>query len=139
MIDFFRDKYDFLSNFFPCEINYNGLFYHSTEATFQAQKTLDLRVRAKFVSLSASESKRFGREVELRPDWEDTKLKVMEDLIRIKFSNSILKERLLMTGDEELVEGNYWKDYYWGVCNGRGLNHLGIILMKIREEIRNER
>lgn len=138
MIGSFEYEYEFLSNFFPCEIKYNGLFYHSTEAAFQAQKTLDLKIRGQFTSLSASESKKLGRKVELRKDWDDVKLQIMEDLIRIKFSNPILKEKLIITGDNELVEGNYWHDYYWGRCYGKGLNNLGIILMKVREEIMNE-
>ena len=36
------------------------------------------------------------------------------------------------TNNEELIEGNTWNDTYWGVCNGRGQNHLGKILMKVR-------
>jgi predicted NAD-dependent protein-ADP-ribosyltransferase YbiA (DUF1768 family) len=33
----------------------------------------------------------------------------------------------------ELIEGNWWGDTYWGVCNGVGENHLGKLLMKIRD------
>jgi hypothetical protein len=42
---------------------------------------------------------------------------------------------LLLTGDEELIEGNFWGDVFWGVCNGVGKNHLGKILMEVRSEL----
>ena len=62
----------------------------------------------------------------------------METLVREKFShNKDLKEMLLETGDAIIEEGNDWNDTFWGVCNGKGENHLGKILMKIREELRN--
>ena len=53
-----------------------------------------------------------------------------------KFSDPYLREMLLDTGDEELIEGNWWGDQYWGVCNGVGKNRLGNILMLIRKNIR---
>lgn len=56
----------------------------------------------------------------------------------MKFAIPELKEMLLATGDEELVEGNYWHDTIWGVCDGVGENHLGKMLMEIREDLRNE-
>ncbi len=68
----------------------------------------------------------------------------MEDLVRQKFSlYTTLREMLLATGDEELVEGNYWCDNFWGACwcpdcEGKEKhNHLGRILMKIREEAKH--
>jgi len=46
-----------------------------------------------------------------------------------------LKEELLATEDWELIEGNTWNDSFWGVCQRKGENHLGKILMKIRKEL----
>jgi hypothetical protein len=88
--------------------------------------------------------KRFGRTLTLRKDWDDVRLKVMEWCLREKFTkNDDLKEMLLQTGDEELVEGNYWHDCYFGVCScdkcgNKGENHLGKLLMNIRSEIKGE-
>ena len=62
----------------------------------------------------------------------------MEEVVRAKFSqNPELLQRLIDTGDMELVEGNRWHDAYWGVdlATGEGENHLGLILMKIRSEL----
>ena len=57
--------------------------------------------------------------------------------LRKKFADPELRNLLLATGDEELIEGNYWGDTYWGVCNGVGQNKLGKLLMQVREEIKN--
>ena len=65
----------------------------------------------------------------------------MEDCLRAKFAIPELKEMLLATGDEELIEGTWWHDQFWVVCyfdqhKGEGQNHLGKLLMKIREELK---
>ena len=53
----------------------------------------------------------------------------------MKFRQPDLRERLLATGDAALVEENVWRDRYWGVHRGHGLNRLGVLLMQVREEI----
>ena len=42
----------------------------------------------------------------------------------------------VINGEEYLEEGNTWHDTYWGVCNGKGKNKLGKILMQVREELK---
>lgn len=135
----FRGKYYFLSNFFPAEVTYNGLTYQNNEAAFQAQKTYSKEERIEFTTLEPRDAKRRGRRVRLRKDWEQVKDRIMEEIVRAKFSqNEELKEQLLATGDAQLVEGNRWNDRYWGVDirSGVGENHLGKILMKVRSELR---
>ncbi len=53
--------------------------------------------------------------------------------------NPDLLSKLLATGDAELIEGNTWGDRVWGVdlYRGAGENHLGKILMRIRDELRD--
>ena len=66
----------------------------------------------------------------------DVKVKLMFDLVTEKFKqNPELKQKLLETGNQELIEGNTWNDTFWGVCNGQGQNWLGKILMLVRSEI----
>jgi ribA/ribD-fused uncharacterized protein len=135
MISSFRDEYFFLSNFYPVEIKLDGIVYPNAEAAFQAQKTLDDEERRKFSMLkNPVQAKRLGRKVKLRDDWEEVKLDIMTEIVSQKFlQHPHLIEMLLQTGDEELVEGNKWGDRFWGVCKGKGENHLGKILMKIRD------
>lgn len=135
MILSFRDEYFFLSNFYPVEIKLDGIVYPNAETAFQAQKTLDVGERRKFSMLkNPVQAKRLGRKVKLRDDWEEVKLDIMTEIVSQKFlQHPHLIEMLLQTGDEELIEGNKWGDRFWGVCKGKGENHLGKILMKIRD------
>lgn len=137
----FRGDYHFLSNFFKVPITYQGLTYPSVEHAFQAAKLQDVEMRELFTNpeLSASDAKRMGREFPMRVDWNDIRFSVMEELLMIKFQSPKMRHWLLSTGDAELVEGNYWGDTYWGVDmrSGSGFNHLGFLLMKVRDYYRN--
>jgi ribA/ribD-fused uncharacterized protein len=82
--------------------------------------------------------KQFGKIIKLRRDWNDVKLDIMLWGIREKFKHNDLKELLLSTGDEELIEGNFWNDTFWGVCRGEGENNLGKIIMRVRGELRQQ-
>jgi hypothetical protein len=140
IIDRFEGKYRFLSNFYPCKIIYQGIEYPSVEHAYQASKTLDISSRQKIAEKKTpTEAKRMGRKVKLRNDWEQIKLDLMEELIKQKFSNhQDLRDKLLRTNQSELIEGNTWGDNFWGIYKGRGENHLGKILMKVRNEIKKE-
>jgi hypothetical protein len=74
--------------------------------------------------------------IKLKPDWDNIKADIMYKLVRDKFRDPGLREKLLATGDAALVEGNTWNDTFFGVCRGKGLNMLGIILMRVRSEVR---
>lgn len=132
-INEFEGDYYFLSNFYPCQIIYNGYMFKSSESAFQSAK--DLSRQSEFESLTPGRAKKLGKQVNLRSDWEKIKNSVMEDILRIKFSKTRLKEKLVSTYPRELIEGNNWNDTYWGVCDGKGKNNLGKILMKLRKEI----
>lgn len=139
MIDKFRGKYWFLSNFYESSIEDENITYPTVEHYFQAQKTLNREEKLKIAKATKpAKAKKIGRQVNLRKDWEDIKLQVMEKALRLKFQNPDLRKKLIATGDEELVEGNQWGDRYWGVCNGSGKNKLGKLLMKIRKELQEE-
>lgn len=137
MISNFTGKhFRFLSNFYLVTIEYEGLTYSSSEAAYQAAKTLDKKIRETFTKFSPGKSKQVGQTLTLRKDWDSVRLQVMEDILRIKFSIPEMKEKLLRTRDNLLVEGNNWNDTFWGVCNGVGENHLGKLLMKIRADLK---
>ena len=133
-ISSFRDKYAFLSNFFPAPTVYEGLLYQCSEGAYQAAKSMDLIERIKFVLLNGAQSKKLGKLVKLREDWNSVRISIMCSIVFNKFErNPNLLNLLLATGDATLIEGNYWHDTFWGVCDGTGANHLGIILMDVRE------
>ena len=137
VITTFEGEYEFLSNFYESPVTFEGLTYGSSEAAFQACKSLDPAVRERFTSLSPAQSKREGYKVNLRADWEDVKVSVMDEILRAKFSqNPGLMEKLSATGQAILVEGNDWQDTFWGFDFnlGYGENTLGRLLMRMRAE-----
>ena len=139
-IDSFNGQYRFLSNFAACKVTYEGLEYKSTEHAYQAAKTLNAEARRKIrEAKSPGEAKRLGKTVYLRPDWEEIKFEIMENLLRQKFNQPDFKRALLNTGNIELIEGNTWGDTIWGVCKGKGQNHLGKLLMKVRKDLQSKK
>lgn len=137
MINSFEGEYAFLSNFYEHPISNGVITFPTNEHYFQAMKTLEDDERLAIAKAATpGQAKRMGRKVKLRADWESIKLDVMETAVRIKFTDPELAAKLIATGDEELVEGNWWNDTFWGVCNGVGENHLGKILMKVRADIK---
>lgn len=146
MINSFRGNYYFLSNFYSAPVRYGGISFLNNEAAFQSGKVIDMSERRKFSMLQPNEAKKLGRKISLRPDWEDIKFDVMRAVIHNKFKeNPELAEKLIETGNEELVEGNTWHDNIYGNCtcskckNIVGKNMLGKILMEEREQLKKER
>lgn len=145
MIKEFDKEWAFLSNFYWQEIEHEGIVYPTNEHFFQAMKTLDPAERRAIAnSGTPGQAKRMGRKVSLRPDWENVKVAIMKEALYKKFADEELADWLVETSDEELVEGNWWHDNFWGSCScekckDQGLNMLGKLLMEVREEIKAER
>lgn len=134
-INKFFGPYQFLSNFWPSEVELEGAKYPTVEHAYQAAKTTVPEEREKIrLAASAGAARKLGRKVTIRPDWEAIKVSIMADLLDQKFSGE-LSLKLQATGSEELIEGSWWGDTYWGVCKGEGQNILGKLLMKIRENL----
>jgi len=135
----FTGKYEFLSNFAPHSVDYEGLTYPTSEHAFQAAKTVDPVERERIRNLpSPGQAKRVGRQIKLRSDWDGMRIDVMRSILRAKFSSG-LQDKLLETGEAELVEGNDWGDGFWGKVNDVGENWLGKVLMEVRAEHRAKR
>lgn len=138
ILGFFKD-YRFLSNFHCVDVNYEGMVYPSSENAFQAAKQLDPKARAPFMHYSPAEARKAGQLIQLRVDWEFVKERIMYDVNWKKFTqDKTLTEKLLATHSVYLEETNTWGDTYWGVCDGKGRNRLGLILMSIRKNIRDD-
>lgn len=133
----FRNKHRFLSNFWPCEVTDDmGITYSSVEHAYQANKSVNRHKRLEISKCDTpGKAKRLGKNLDIRDDWDKVKLEIMYNLVKQKFSKEPLKSMLLDTTGMELVEGNMWGDTFWGVCDGKGENNLGKILMKVRSEI----
>lgn len=131
-----------LSNMFPCEINIKGLRFMSVEAAYQASKySHHPNIVKRFQNLPAIISKKYNQkllagDIDIVSDFDQRKIKIMKFLVNEKFKNPYLRQKLILTGDRELVEENNWHDTFWGVCNGEGENNLGKILMEIRGNVK---
>lgn len=140
-INRFRGEYFFLSNFYPCVsgVLYDGDEYPTSEHAYQAAKIEDRQGRESFTSGGSlgpnpMHAKRKGGKVKKRSDWDAMKVDVMLEVVRSKFARDCdLQEALLKTQNQHIVEG-HTGDKFWGGTR----NHLGNILMRVREELRTQ-
>jgi ribA/ribD-fused uncharacterized protein len=134
------DPYGAFSNFADYGIKVDGVYWTTVEHYFQAQKFVgtehvELIRKAKSPTIAARMGR--SRQRPLRKDWESVKDDVMRKAVLCKFQqHAPLREMLLETGDEDIVE-NSPIDFYWGCGkDGSGKNMLGKILMEVREQLR---
>lgn len=134
------ETYREFSNFAPFPIELDGQTWPSTEHYYQAQRFTDPdlqeKIRAAKKSVIAKKLAQTHRN-KARTDWPEVKDAVMERAVRCKFEQHAgLRELLLSTGDEDLAEA-VLNDYYWGTgADGTGQNKLGLLLMRLRAELR---
>jgi hypothetical protein len=135
----FFKEYRWLSNFYLCKVEYEGIVYPSVEHAYQISKAIEKppeNVLNDLLGLSPGKIKNVGRWLPIKSYWESLKVPIMFTLCLIKFStNKDLKQKLIDTGDAYLEETNTWGDTFWGVCGGVGENHLGDILMTVRRNL----
>ena len=157
MITSFTGEHGFLSNFHagdPFRMDaLPGLWMFSAEHAFQAAKAVNYDDMLRIINApSPQAAKRLGRQVRCHPEWDSIKRRVMLHVLLAKLTGP-LREKLITTGDEALVEGNTWGDDYWGAVvypsdhNPAGLpiwrddlgmgwaghNWLGRLLVMVRE------
>lgn len=144
-IDEFRNEHSFLSNFAEINIVINDKLWKTSEHMYMARKTNDPVLQEEIrLCETPAQAKKLGRSIKLREDWEYVKDIMMFICVGYKFTfNEEMGNKLLLTGNAKLIEGNHWHDNYWGDCNCDqcfnivGQNRLGKILMQVREELLN--
>jgi len=131
---------NWFSNMVVSPIEIDGITYNSVENYFQSHKSLHPDDWRRIAVLAPNKSKREGRKLMLRVDWEDVKYDVMLVGLRVKFALPEWRDKLLATGDETIIEWNNWNDNIWGVpiSSCIGYNLLGKALMQVRKEIKKE-
>jgi ribA/ribD-fused uncharacterized protein len=144
----------FLSNFcsrefmMPTDMDLYGVFdgkpflAKTAEHAFQAQKATNAEDFKRILDQpTPSDAKFMARNIRLREGWDEIKIAVMRRVLEYKFKDLDLQQWLLDTGDEELIEENWWMDDFWGVDDIHGLggqNWLGKLLMEIRSMLKEE-
>lgn len=147
-IDNFRGKYRYLSNFADVPegvtngVMFEGVLYQTSEHAYQAAKFLPTAPEVAALiknAATAGDTKRIARKykAQIRADWTQVNIGIMRAILRSKFErNPGLARKLVETGTAELIESNSWGDCFWGVCRGVGTNHLGKLLMELRDDLR---
>jgi len=140
----FLYDYCFLSNMYPCKVEIEGTVYPSVEHYYQASKCLyPMDAREIAQAKTPAMAKKLGsklRKYDIKPGWwQYLKEEAMWKGLLAKFTqNKELKEKLLATGRRRIFDGNIQGEIYWGISlkSGYGLNKLGEMLEKVREELR---
>ena len=141
----------FLSNFWETDLEFSlpegdSLQFQNAEAAFQATKYME---RAnEFTTLSGEEAFKFKKRLNIpAPDFTyggyGSNWDAMYAVLKAKFSaNSEMERMLLGTADAYLLEHNavVGRDKIWSDNgNGDGSNWLGLLLMLLRDELRDTR
>ncbi len=135
-----KQPHGYMGNFWRARFFVYGRWWNTVEAAFQAQKTnIEPEVLAIQNAAKPMEARNLGQVCQLRENWEQIKDIVMYDCVLAKFlQHKDLRDQLLATGDEELIEDSPI-DWTWGCGkDGTGKNLLGKILMRVRRELQGE-
>jgi len=136
----FSGEYAFLSNMQDLRphglVRLHGIEFWTSEHAYQSQKTQDKSEKIRISKLpSPGKAKRAGKEIKVVTNWG--KVEAMREVLLQKFQIPHFRDLLMATGELELVEYNHWYDTYWGVnLEGVGENHLGKLLMEVRNSLR---
>lgn len=141
-----RGDYGFMSNFYKTQIKCFGRTWITSEHAYQAQKFSDMNQsdyddvhNAKTAGDAASIGRDKNRQ--MRADWDDVRCDVMRFIVCQKFlQNGVLAQKLLATSDLSIFEHDTHRgDMFWAINNEKqGKNMLGIILMEVREILRED-
>lgn len=141
----FRGEYAFLSNFYPAKFEWRGIEFPTGEHAFSYAKAYYAKshqfvdeYQTKVLNAPTPKKAKYeGRSMSIKVDeWDKNKVMYMREIVHARFaadlSGEALAGRLINTGAMMLVEGNDWGDTFWGRCDGKGFNTLGVLLMEER-------
>ena len=130
----FRGEFEYRSNFYNSPILILGYNYPTAEHAYQYFKMVTRKGQIAIVQASTpGHAKRLSHQYPIKSDWDSKKLLVMQYVVMQKFTQNAEIASILVSSKDYIVEENEWNDTFWGTCNGTGYNHLGIILMGVRD------
>jgi hypothetical protein len=135
-----RDEYGCFSNFSPHGFELDGFYWPTSEHYFQAQKFAGTPHAEQIRKVKTpKDAAKMGRDRKrpLRSDWEQVKDDIMKKVVLCKFKTHADIRQVLLSTDNQLIVENSPTDYYWGCgVDGSGKNRLGLILMEVRDILR---
>ena len=139
MINKFDNEYIFLSNYYTQNITYKGITYNCAMNAYYGQLISDNLQKKAIANATPSRALSMVINSISKIDYsQEEQDNIMYEILKVKFSDSKLKNLLLQTNQEPLNNNINWEDTYWGICNDEGDNKLGKLLMKLRDELSND-
>ncbi|MCF7835103.1 NADAR family protein [Candidatus Gracilibacteria bacterium] len=117
-----------------------GNEFRDSEGYYMAARTTDIEIKKmiSFLSIGHGLAKKSSKLFELDNN-SDNRIMYMRDAIKKKFdSNPDLKQKLIDTGDLQIIEYTYRGDRFFGIDQSDliGSNILGKLLMEYRDSIK---
>lgn len=136
---FYGGQWGCFSNMSSYAVEMDGKVFMTSEHAYQYSKFSDESIKEKILmARSGYGAKMIALENKslVAPNWSSMSLEVMENILRKKLEqHPHIKEKLLETGDREIIEASP-SDAFWGWGPDKnGLNHHGKIWMKLRGEL----
>lgn len=136
---FYGGKWGCFSNMSSYAVEIDGVLYMTSEHAYQAAKFSDPELQQRIIAArSGFEAKMLSLEFDsfVPTNWNDIKLDVMEKILRAKLEqHPHIREKLLETGDRDIIEASPHDDFWgWG-AEKNGQNMHGKLWMKLRSEI----
>ncbi len=139
-IPYYENSYFALHNFSAHSILYKGVVYPSVEHAYHAYKFEDDKTKEEirsagspFIAYKLGQKYKSSR----KNNWDEIKVGILEEIIFEKVKqHEEVKNVLLATKNEEIVEENPNDDFWGSGKEGNGQNNTGKILMRIRDAIK---
>ena len=138
--------YGAMSNLFRRPIKFEGEVFATSEHAYQAGKARKPEVKKWLMNAPSPALLAMAAHGlyywDVAPGWSRNKFDRMRQVLRAKFTqHGDLRALLLSTGDARLIETatvDNEVNRLWGEVNGEGRNMLGVLLMDLRDQLREE-
>jgi ribA/ribD-fused uncharacterized protein len=143
VVGFYPREFYVLDNFSSFQVDWRERRWPTSEHAYQAShffETAPDLAEEIYHARSAHDAYKLAKANAHRSpeNWDEIKISVMEEILTNKLlQNDYVRQKLLLTGDVDIVEDST-KDRFWGWGPNRdGRNELGQIWMRMREKLRS--
>lgn len=139
---FYEQEFYVFSNFSAFTLFWAGKKFDTSEIAYQYEKfrgnTVIQDIVMSQLSTHAAYTAAQNFKDHIREDWDEVKVPIMRDILRAKVEqHGYVEQKLLETGNREIIEDS-WRDDFWGWGENKdGQNMLGKLWMEIRDDIRH--
>lgn len=139
-IPYYENSNFVFHNFSAHVIKYNDKIYPTAEHAFHSAKFDNEKIKEEIRNAkSPLDAFDLGKKYKSlrKENWNDIKVNILYEILTEKVKqHAEVRKALLATGTEEIVEDNPNDDFWGNGKDGKGQNHTGKILMRIRDELK---